>query len=83
MEEFDGDIFRERVESVSIPEKHELIFHLVDGTTIPYHWDSTGYTDAWTDERRKRRSEYMKLENARRKEATHDGRKSDSDSGDN
>ncbi len=82
LKEFDGDIFRERVEFVGVPEKNELTFHLVDGSTIPYHWDSTGYADAWTDERRQRRSEYMKVENARRKEAKRDG-KGNSDSGDN
>ena len=81
--EFDGDAFRERVESVSVPAKNELVFHLVEGVAIPYHWDSTGYADAWTDERRKRRSEYMKAENARRKEAKRDGGKNNSDTGNN
>lgn len=72
--EFDEAAFREQVDYISVPANNEMVFHFHDGRVLQRHWDNTGYLDAWTEERRRRKSEFMKKENARRREAKKNGK---------
>lgn len=50
--EFDEDIFFDRVESITVKGKHELIFSMKNGTEIVQHWEHTAQRESWTAERK-------------------------------
>jgi DNA invertase Pin-like site-specific DNA recombinase len=62
LDEFEDDIFAERVEVITAYENNTLIFRLRDGSEITkvWEWRSTARTDCWTPERRAEWSEQLK-----------------------
>ena len=62
IEEFDDDIFTERVERITAYDDNVLVFLLRDGTEITkvWEWRSTARKDWWTAEARKAHSERLK-----------------------
>ena len=53
IDEFDEDVFTERVEQITVIGDDTLEFHFTDGSTLRKAWKSTAKTDWWTDERRR------------------------------
>jgi site-specific DNA recombinase len=60
LEEFDKDVFLDRIEKIVVNGKDELIFHFYDGKVITQHWESTARKDWWTPEARAAKSAYSK-----------------------
>lgn len=60
LDEFDEDIFLERVDSIQVLEGQVLEFHFYDGTTALQEWVSTAKKDCWTDEHKDRQREWIK-----------------------
>ena len=60
LEEFDEDVFLDRIEKIVVNGKDELIFHFYDGKVITQHWESTARKDWWTPEARAAKSAYSK-----------------------
>lgn len=60
LEDFDEDIFLERVDTIQMLEGQILEFHFYDGTTALQEWVSTAKKDCWTDEHKDRQREWMK-----------------------
>jgi site-specific DNA recombinase len=58
--EFDEDLFADRIESITVVGKDELVFHFRDGKVVSRHWKSTARTDRWTPEARVAQAAYMK-----------------------
>ena len=58
--EFDEDIFSEKVVQITVPETGTLIFDFTDGTQLTHHWSRNSKKDSWTDECRKRASDYRR-----------------------
>ena len=56
-DDFDEDIFLERVEAIYVPKRYTLEIHLVDGEVITRDCKNTGHQECWTDEYRARTSE--------------------------
>lgn len=52
--EFDEDLFFDKVESITVQGKHELLFCLHDGTEVIQHWEHTAQKASWTPERKAR-----------------------------
>ena len=52
--EFEGDIFFDKVESVTVQGAHELLFCLKDGTEVTRYWEHTAQKASWTPERKAR-----------------------------
>lgn len=60
LDEFDEDVFLEKVDFIEVKQRYELTFHMKDGTVIVSECINTGHQDCWTAEARQRKSEYMK-----------------------
>lgn len=60
LDEFDEDIFLERVDHIQVLEGQVLEFHFTDGTTALQKWVSTAKKDCWTDEHKDRQRKWMK-----------------------
>ena len=60
LEEFDEDVFLERVDHIQVLEGQVLEFHFYDGTTALQEWVSTAKKDCWTDEHKDRQREWIK-----------------------
>ena len=60
LEEFDEDVFKDKVEKIVVPEQHRLVFHMKDGTVIDETWEPVCRKDWWTPERRAERSKLYK-----------------------
>ena len=58
--EFDKEVFAEKVAQITIPETGTLIFDFTDGTQLTHHWSRNSKKDSWTDECRKRASDYRR-----------------------
>jgi len=52
IDEFDVNIFHERIRQIVVPSKNILIFHFNNGKTATREWKSTASKDCWTPERR-------------------------------
>ena len=50
--EFNDDAFLERVDTILVPAREMLEFHLKDGTVTTIECRNTGHQDCWTPERR-------------------------------
>lgn len=57
IDEFDEEVFIERVDHVDVPEKYTLEFFFKDGTSVIKDAPNTGHKDCWTAEYRARTSE--------------------------
>lgn len=60
LDEFDEDVFLERVDYIQVLEGQVLEFHFYDGTTALQEWVSTAKKDCWTDEHKDRQREWIK-----------------------
>lgn len=49
--EFDENYFKSKVESIEVMPERTLIFHLKDGTTKDYRWN-TSRSESWTEDMR-------------------------------
>ena len=56
-EEFDEDVFLDRVDHIEVPEKYTLEFFFKDGNRITRDCPNTGHQDCWTAEYRAATSE--------------------------
>ena len=73
-QEFDEEVFLEKIERIVVPGKNEVIFYFYDGRILQKQWKSTAHKDWWTPERRAARSQMVK-----RKAMNDDSKKSDHD----
>ena len=60
IDEFDPDIFEQRVERIEIPGPNLITFHILDSTVIERGWQSKQRAKAWSKERRAAWGEYQK-----------------------
>lgn len=60
LDEFDEDVFSERVIRITIPHTGLLVFDFSDGSTLEHEWYRNSRKDSWTEECRKRASEYRR-----------------------
>ena len=60
LDEFDEDVFLDKVDFIEVWKRHELTFHMKDGTQVVRECLCTGHQDCWTEEARQRKSDYMK-----------------------
>ena len=69
LEEFDESIFLARVETIIVHKDNLLVFHMKDEQEISYTWEfkSTARTDCWTQERRKKMSDFQKKNPSQKK----------------
>lgn len=58
--EFDEDVFKEKVDFISVPDNGLLRFHMKDETEKLQAWENTAKKEAWTPEQRARASEYRR-----------------------
>jgi len=70
IDEFDEDIFTERVDFISIPKHGTMIFHFKDGTSLSRDWENTSKKDSWTAAARKRASDYRRTHAVTRDDIT-------------
>lgn len=83
LDEFDEEIFLERIDHIEVPERYVLEFRMTDGQIITRNCPNTGHKDCWTPERRGAKAEFMKKEMARRKAVKANGKESHNHSCDN
>ena len=60
LEEFDEDVFLEKVDYIMVNLDQTLEFHFYDGATKVQTWKSTAKKDCWTDEQKDRQREWMR-----------------------
>ena len=60
LDEFDDEVFAERVERIDVPDGGILVFHFYDGTEVTKEWKSTAKQDCWTDEYKDRQREWVR-----------------------
>jgi len=60
LEDFDENIFLEKVERITVPQKDIMVFHFMDGSSLTKPWVNTAKKDSWTPERRAQHSEQLK-----------------------
>ena len=70
LEEFDEDVFLERVDVILVPERYKLEFHLKDGTVTERDCTPTGHKDCWTDEYKAKVSAYRRQNPSNREGVT-------------
>ena len=46
------DVFFDKVETITVEVKHELLFTMKDGSEVRQHWEHTAQKESWTPERR-------------------------------
>ena len=59
IEAFDEDAFTDAVNHIEVPERSVLVFFMKDGSIVRKDAPNTGHQDCWTDEYRKKKSEYL------------------------
>lgn len=57
LNDFDGDVFCEKVDYINVPKRYVLEFHLKNGDVITKDCPNTGHQDCWTAEYRAKTSE--------------------------
>lgn len=58
--EFDEDVFREKIDFISVPGNNVLRFHFYDGTERLQNWKSMENHRSWTEEEKARSSAYQR-----------------------
>lgn len=83
LDDFDAEVFTEKIEKVVVVEPRDLIFCFKDGRKEQRHCEYDRYQDFWTPEMRKRHSAFMSKENVKRWETRRhaEGKKCNNDSG--
>lgn len=57
---FDENVFLDRVDKIVVPKHHMMVFHMKDGREITRHWISTAKKDCWTDEYKDEQRAWMR-----------------------
>ena len=70
LDEFDEDVFNEKVDFISVPDNGLLTFHFKDGTEKTLEWVNTAKKDCWTAEYRARASQYRRTVRAKGKKGS-------------
>ena len=70
LDEFDEEVFTEKVDFISVPENGLLTFHYKDGTEKTLKWENTSKKDCWTAEYRARASKYRRTVRAKGKKGS-------------
>ena len=60
LDEFDDEVFAERVERIDVQDGGILVFHFYDGSEVTKEWKSTAKQDCWTDEYKDRQREWVR-----------------------
>ena len=60
LDEFDDEVFAERVERIDVPDGGILVFHFYGGTEVTKEWESSAKKDCWTDEYKDRQREWVR-----------------------
>ena len=60
LDEFDDEVFAERIERIDVPDGGILVFHFYDGTEVTKEWESSAKKDCWTDEYKDRQREWVR-----------------------
>ena len=66
LDEFDEQVFRERVREIIVPAFNHLTFKMNDGSEAEYQWEDRSRRESWTPEMRLRASEHGKNGKRRR-----------------
>ena len=61
LENFDEELFSERVDHIVVPDHGVLVFHFKNGMEKVQTWENTSKKDFWTEERRRAKAAYLKL----------------------
>lgn len=69
LENFDENVFLDKVDFISIPRRNVLEFHLKDGRVVTRDCPNTGRRDRWTPEARAEAAEKQKEVEARKRKA--------------
>lgn len=64
LDEFDEQVFLERVDFISVPESYKAEIHMKDGTVVTEDCSPTGHQDCWTEDYRAKTSEYRRSHRA-------------------
>jgi site-specific DNA recombinase len=60
LDNFDENVFLDRVDKIVVPKHHVMVFHMKDGREITRHWISTAKKDCWTDEYKDEQRAWMR-----------------------
>ena len=71
LDEFDEDVFLDKVDFIEVWKRHELTFHMKDGTQVVRECEIIGHSERWTPEVRQAKSDYYrKLREEKRRNDT-------------
>ena len=60
LDEFDEDVFLDKVDFIEVWKRHELTFHMKDGTQVARECEIIGHSERWTPEVRQAKSDYYR-----------------------
>lgn len=70
IDEFDDEVFLDKVDFINVPKRYTLEIHLQDGTIVTRPCENTGHQDCWTKEYRDRVSKQRRKKNTNPKGAS-------------
>lgn len=70
LDEFDEEVFAEKVEHLEVPEKDRLTFFMQDGSVFTRDCKNTGHQDCWSEEQRAAVSVYRRNHASKRSGST-------------
>lgn len=70
IDEFDDEVFLEKVDFINVPKQYTLEVHLKDGTVVTKPCRNTGHKDCWTKEYRNRASKQRRKNGTKPKGAS-------------
>lgn len=68
LDEFDEEVFQEKIDHIEVPESYTLTFIMKDGTTVTRACPNTGHKDCWTPEYREAFGKFRMGKNYRKKD---------------
>ena len=70
IDEFDDEVFLDKVDFINVPKRYTLEIHLQDGTIVTRPCENTGHQDCWTKEYRDKVSKQRRKKNTTPKGAS-------------
>ena len=70
IDEFDDEVFLDKVDFINVPKRYTLEIHLQDGTIVTRPCENTGHQDCWTKEYRDKVSKQRRKKNTNPKGAS-------------
>lgn len=70
IDEFDDDVFLEKIDFINVPKQYTLEIHFKDGDVITKPCRNTGHMDCWTKDYREKVSVQRKKKNTNPKGAS-------------